>query len=228
MASAATFFVVLPSTSSGTLGYLWPDATYPASFEVITSNIDFGTFLGKIPRSVTVYWETGGGTASVDVAYSTNDSPTFTSLATGVNSGEETKISPPAEGTTYRSFAIKITLNKGSGGSPGLNRIKRVYVKAIPITASASGTLPTIVLRQRTYRLGLIGVDGKGHVIFRNGEENAKDGKEQMQDIETANNKTAPITVEDTLGSYTAIIDKINAIQIRKDEWIAEVTCREV
>ena len=223
IASCSEFFLVVPSTSAGTTGYQWGISTTPnSSGEIDTPFIDFNSTLRKLHRGITVEFEDDPSelTSSIDIKYAFDGSNTYTTLQSDASPGVEYKIPGPSEGTTYDSVSVRVVLNKGSGGALIGPRLKRIKVRSIPVGRNS--------LAKRVYRIQLIGKDGEGHVLFYNGETAWKDGKQMHADLRTAASKTMYFAVTDTMGSYNAVIEEMKVVQIRKDEFIAEITFREV
>lgn len=212
-----TFALIIPNSSSGTSGTFYGGTSYSSSGEVESSRIDFGNSLNKLIRGITVFYRSGGGSSTFDLEYQADDGG-WVSVQTGLTSGLEYKIAAPTEGTTHKYVQYKVKFNLGSGDG-SLMALRKVLLRGIPIKPSYA---------QRIYHIMLIGKDGEGHQEFYNGEKNPKDGKQQHQDLQTAAQKTQFFSVTDTMGTYSGIIEKINVLQVRKDEFIAEVTTREV
>lgn len=225
VAAANSHILIVPNTSTGTAGYVWGISVNPNSTgEADTSIIDFNSSLKKIPRGVTVIFDEDPteNNSSIDIKYAVNGETNFTTLQTDAASGTEYTITPPAEGTTYHSFQIRTVLNKGGGGALIGPKLKRIKLRAMPVASAINS------FSSRVYRIQLLGKDGEGHVLFHNGELNPKDGKQMHADLRTATTKTAPISVTDTMGTYVGIIEKLNVIAVRKDEFVAEVSFKEV
>lgn len=212
-----SFVVVVPNSTSGTTGFLWPSSTGATVSEIDSSVIDFDSSLKKIVRGIRIFFNSGGGSSTVDLSYSL-DEGAWVSLQTGVVSGVEYPLTTPAEGTTYHSIKVRVTLNRGSGDIT-LLRLKRLLVRAIPVQP---------VYRLRTYNIQLIGKDGKGEATLKNGEPNPLDGKEMLTNLQASAAKTSPFSIIDYLGSFTGVIQEWTAIVVRTEEWAARVTVREV
>jgi hypothetical protein len=203
-------------TRNGTAGLGWDGSdTVASSGSVTTSLIDFDSSLTKAFRGITVEWDddpTDSG-ATVDISYRVGDvDGSYTSLQTSAVSG--TEYNP---NTTGKSISVKVTLNKsGSTYGPTLKRIK---IRAVPLRDS---------FRDHTYMLNLAGRDGEGHLALRDGSQHNKDGEDMLADLRASAAATSPITVIDETGSFSAVIDKLEAIAVKPRQYIARVRVRGV
>jgi hypothetical protein len=225
LAAANTFFIV--GTTGSTLGTLYPISTdvVATSAEVTTSLIDFDTSLRKVFRGVRVEYDAGttGNGGTVDISYRFNDvaeGGSYTSLQTGAVSGTEYVFPTPAEGTTYQSVSVKVTLNKGTCTTDG-PKLKRVKVRAVPVE-------PTF--KRRRYVVSLGGIDGESPIQLRDGSYHAKDGKDMYTDLVSLIASTAPQTIIDEYGTYTGVLegDKCEFRRTKSQQSVAVITAREV
>jgi hypothetical protein len=180
--------------------------------------IDFESSLTKLFRGVIVEWEaaTTGDGGSVDISYQVGGlDGSYTSLQTSAVSGTEYTLS----GVTGRSISIKVTLNKST--STAGPKLKRVYVRAVPLQQQ---------YRRGAYRIDCSGRDGHGHVQFNDGSQSVKDGQDMLNDLKTSATSTTPISITDTLGTYTGVVelDSFAASEVRPEEYVVEFRAREV
>lgn len=219
-------FALMMDTS--TTGRVWgPIGTngYSTTAEVDSVRIDFGVSVPKILRGITVIFDSVLN-GSVDIKAST-DGGSYVTVQNNATSGVEYRFSTGSmiEGDFHKLVQVRIVLNRGNNGPTFLTpTLKRIMVRGMVVRATASGS----AFKQRVYRLQLTGKDGEGHIEFYNGEKNPKDGKDMHTDLQTAATKTLPFSITDTMGTYTGIIEKLVVYVARKDEFIAEVTTREV
>lgn len=215
-AATAKMFVQVRASATG---FLFPSSTVASSGTVTSSLVDFDSSLTKVGRGIKVDWEhvSGETGATVDIAYRVGDvDGSYTSLQAGATSGTEYNLS----GVTGRSISVRVTLNKGSSTSGPV--LKRVYVRAAPLQQT---------FKRRTYVLNCTGKDGESHVLFNDGSEHPKDGKQQVTDLQTAATATTPFSVTDELGTTANVLiepDGFKIHRVRPEEYIVQVTCREV
>lgn len=218
IAGAASFFVVLDG-SSLTSGAVYPNKDDNASVaEVDSSLFDFDSSLPKIIRGVRADFE-ATGTGTVDLSYRLNDlTSSYTSLQTNITSGQEYKITAPAEGTTHRSVSVRATLNRGATTTSQV-KLKRLYVRAMHVQ-------PRYKLRR--YCVQLSGRDGSGAVLDRSGAPLPKDGADLYDDLETLAGRTAPQTITDESGSFSGVVQEVEYHRLKSEVGFAMVTVREV
>lgn len=222
LTSASTFYI---NASTGTTaGILWPASSGAAetTSAVFSSLIDFDTSLRKIFRGVRVEFDaaTDGNGGSVDISYRYDELTTdltYTTLQTGAVSGTEYKISPPAEGTNYRAISVKVALNKGTSTNGPV--LRRVQVRAVPVTTA---------FKQRTYVFNCTGRDGDSPVILRDGSTHSLDGLTMATNLQTAAGRSSPFTIIDHLGTYTGVVEDLNMVEVRPEEYVVTVKAREV
>jgi hypothetical protein len=82
------------------------------------------------------------------------------------------------------------------------------------------------------YVLNLGGINGKSHVLLRDGTYHPKSGREQADNLILSVKATSPITITDTFGTYTAMLIpetfKLNLDHPGDGTFIATVLAREV
>lgn len=220
LATAGSFFMSVGIGSTNGFVYPVQSGAAPSSAFIRTSLIDFDTSLRKVFRGVRVEWDSNhaGGGGTVDLAYRYDDlDGAYTTIATGVTSGVETNFNVPSEGTTFQSISIQVKLNKG--GSTTGPKIKRISVRAIPYQP---------VFKRRQYTILLSGRDGDSPLTDRTGQPFPLDGKDMLTNLQTASARTAPFTIADHFGSYTGIIEKMEATEYKQEQWTVSVICREV
>lgn len=174
-------------------GYLFPSTTRPSSGTVTTSLFDFDSSLDKRVRGVKLDFiaATDGNGGSVDVAYQLNSlDGSYTSLATGVTAGTEIAIDQ-----TCRSISLQITLNKGT--STLGPQLKRIYIRAAPILDKR---------KKREYVFDCTGTSKQPQKL-RDGTRHPKSGRDQINDLNTAADLTAPFSITDRFGTFTGLID---------------------
>jgi hypothetical protein len=222
LVSCGTFIFYVPTLGSGVTQTIWGGSgTFASVAEIDSSWIDLGVAAPKHLRGVTVDFVVDGGT-TVDLLVSYDDNPTYTSIQTTITSGQEYKIDPPAEGTAYKSFSARIKLNRGVS-SPTTIKLKRVTFRSILINTGVNSQRG-----MRIYRLALTGRDGDNPLRYSNGEVSPTDGKGLHQALQATAAKTTYVTITDVMGTYSGVIDSLKVYQIRKAEFVAEVTVREV
>jgi hypothetical protein len=223
LSSTGSFLV--QATVQGTAGKLYPASSDAAESAATVSHslIDFDTSLRKIFRSVKVEFDAApdGNGGSVDIAYRFNDLAvfTFTTLHAGITSGTEYFFPEVAEGTTYQSVSIKITLNKDSSSNGP--KLKRVSVRGLPV-------LPAY--KKRTYVLLLGGRDGDSPVKLRDNTLHPLDGKDMATNLQTATGRTSPFSITDSLDTFTGRVeeDGLQMVEYKPQQWIAKISVREV
>jgi hypothetical protein len=171
--------------------------------------------LTKRFRSIEVEFDaaTDGNGGSVDISYRTGDvDGSYTSLVTGATSGSENLLT----NITGKSVSVKVTLNKGTSTlGPTLKRIK---VRAVPVRPP---------FRKDKFVLNCQGRDGN-NIRLRDNSTHTKDGKAMATDLRTAATTTNPITIIDTFGSYTGVIESLELIEVQPEEFLAIGSFREV
>lgn len=218
---ASTFFLVIPNSTTGTDGEIFPHNADNAATGIVDSSlIDFDSSLPKIVRGVRADFEVTD-TGTLDLAYRVNDlEGSYTTLQTGATSGTEYVITTPVEGTTHRSVSVRATLNRGATTTSQV-KLKKIAVRGLPV-------LPAY--KKRTYVLYLGGVDGESPVKLRDGTHQSLDGKQMALNLQTAAGRTSPFTITDQLGSFTGRIDEggLEMIEVKPEVWVARVRVREV
>lgn len=209
--------LVLHTRNQAASYYFAASNAKPSSTTITTSLFDFDSSLDKHFRAVKIEYDEGsdGDGGSVDVAYRLDDlDGAYTTVFAGVTSGTEYGIN--ANG---RAVSIKVTLNKGTSTHGPV--LKRIYVRAAPVQFQ---------FKRRTYALALTGRDGEGMVTLRDQTKHQKDGLEMAQDLNAAATTTTPIPIGDRFGSFNGIIemDGFQLVEVRPDEFIAQVRVREV
>jgi hypothetical protein len=192
MASSPLFVL---HTRDTTTGYYFPGPV-PSSGYVISSLIDFESSLTKIFRGATVEFDpaSDGNGGSIDIAYQLNSlTGAWTSLATGVTSGQE--VTFPA-GTSGHSVALKVTLNKGTSTNGPI--LKAMNVRGAPV-------MP--IYPRGEYILDCTGTVEQ-QTRLRDDSFHPLTGQQQVQNLITARNSTTPITITDKVnGTFTGFVD---------------------
>jgi hypothetical protein len=192
----------------------WPTNAYAATGTLDTSLYDFGSPLAKRFHSVEVEFDAatgGGGSVSVSYQLETTEG-SWTSL------GVVTTGTPVAISQVGRSIAIRLTIAKGTTGTPA---VRKVTLRALPYQA---------LQRSETYVLNLSGRDGTRPLVLRNGATHTKDGLDMATDLRTAAASNAPISITDEFGTFNGYIDAsaLEFRRIRSQEYVAVVKIREV
>lgn len=202
-----------------TTAYYFPHTTsYSTSGTVISSLVDFDSSLPKQFRGVKLEWDAAsdGNGGSVDIAYQVDSvTGSWTSLQTGAVSGTEYTFS----NISGHAIAIKATLNKGT--STAGPTLKALNLRAVP-------TLQSYKLRE--YILDLSGRNGSQPVIANDDSTHPLEGLAMATNLNATIAATAPFTVIDRFGSFTAVCepDQCELIEIGPEEYIARVRVRGV
>lgn len=186
---------------------------------VTSSMIDFDNSLTKIFRGVKAEF-TGSGTVSISYSVNTLDG-TYTGLTSSATSGTEVLF---PSNTTGIGVSLKFTLTPSGNNSPLL---KRFYLRAVPVQQS---------FKTRQYVLDLTGRFDRGEennpVRLRDGTDSTLTGAQMAANLNTAIASTAPVSITDRFGTYTAVFEQGAGVsdlqEVRPDEFIAVVTPREV
>ena len=200
----------------------YPNLATKASTATVTSSlIDFDSSLNKIFRGVKVEFDsaTDGNGGSVDISYRVGDvDGSYTSLQTGAVSGTEYTLS----GVTGRSISIKITLNKGTSTLGPV--LKRMYVRGVPVPQA---------FRLEQYVLNCTGRSESGvndphYLELRDGTVHNLDGLQMATNLRTAYTAGTTISITDKFGTFTGVVEQLKLTEIRPNEFVSEVTVREV
>lgn len=223
------FGVVMAATSEealvargSTSSYLYTGTGARATSATITSSLaDFNSSLTKVFRGVKVEFDSAsdGNGGSVDIAYRVGDvDGSYTTLQTGATSGTEYNLSS----ISGRSISIKVTLNKGtSTGGPAL---KRIYVRAVPVQST---------FRFEKYVLNCTGraepgVNDPQYIELHDGSTHNLDGLEMATNLRSSYTLGTTISITDKFGTFTGIIEELKLTETRPNEFVSEVTVREV
>ena len=202
-------------TRNSTTAYQYPNASSFATTSTVTTSLaDFNSSLDKYFKAVVVDCDISAG-STVDVAYRLNDlDGAFTTIQAGIASGTEYAINQAG-----RSIAIKVTMNKGSATTSP--KIKRIYVR---------GIVKQGVFRRQTYVLGCGGRDGQHHSQLVDGTFHPLDGLAQAIALRASITGSAPFTVTDEFGTYTAVAEaeRTSIRRVGNQEYIVTVTLRSV
>jgi hypothetical protein len=186
--------LVVRGTSTGTR-YLASEAASAASIQ--TSLFDFDSSLIKVVRGAMVDFAkaSDGDGGSVDLYYTTDDvSSSFTSIASGITAGTEYPLTGAA--SSCHSISLLTVLNKGTSTNGPV--LKRTYVRAAPVLQQ---------FRRREYVIDCNGDGGQEARELRDGTTMAKSGREQVNDLITLAQSTAPFSVTDRFGTFTGLVD---------------------
>lgn len=212
---------VLLTQGGDDVGVFWRSASLVTSGTVTTSLYDFDLSLTKLFRGIKIEYDEGsdGDGGSVDIAYRVGDvDGAYTTLQTGAVSGTEYNLSD----ISGRAISVKLTLNKGTSTNGPI--LKRVYVRAVPAVNNYERFQVT---------LNCTGRERSGHtqayIDRRDGTSHTKTGLEMATDLRTAASSSIPFEVATKFGTITdAIIENLELKEIRPEEFVAQVTIREV
>jgi hypothetical protein len=221
-AMATNYFGQVFHVQEGTTAQelLFDISSYPSTYVVYSSLIDFDTALPKYVKGITVDWS---GTGTMDIAYQLNDlDGAWTNLQTGAVAGTEYAVNQ-----TARQIAVRITGNVNAG-QPVL---KRLYVRAVPILQT---------FRARTYNLDLTNTPNN-QTLLQDGSIQPLTGHEQATNLITAITSATPISITDRFGTYTAVLEpgQCNVLELHSDsggggkpansgQFVATIVAREV
>lgn len=197
-------------------GQLLPSDTTATGGFITHSLIDYDSSLEKMFRGITVDFDEDidGDGGSVDIAYRLSDAEgEYTDLQADAVSGTEYVL----VGVNGRSLSVKVTLNKGS--STNGPTLKRVYVRAVPKVNT---------FHRARFILNCTGKDGESPVVLRDSSLETRDGQDMVDDLHMAVEAESPFDVTDKFGTRTSIVEAAEFIEIRPNEYVADVTVREV
>lgn len=197
-------------------GHFFPSGSTATGGGVTSPLLDFDSSLDKLFRGIKVDFDDAedGDGGSIDISYRVNDvDGDYTDLQLDATSGTEYTLTD----ISGRSISVKITLNKGTSTLGPV--VKRIYVRAVPTTNS---------YKRRRYTLNCTGRDHDSTILVRDKTSHTKDGLEMATDLETAAEATTPFTIADKLGSFTGIVEELELIEVRPEEFVARVLVREV
>lgn len=217
LATSNKYVLLTQASTAGIL--LYSSTSIATTGTLLTSLVDFDSSLTKLFRGVIVDFVpgTGGNTGSVDVSYQVDSvSGVYTSLQTGVTSGQEYQFSGAVTG---RAISIKVTLNKGTSAEGPT--IKRVYVRAAPTLTK---------FRTGEYVIDCTGILGKTPVQLRNGNSHPLSGQAMVDGLVTDSTSGTPVSITDRLGTFTGIVelDNLDIIELRPKEYFVHFQVREV
>jgi hypothetical protein len=210
------FFLMTRPSDKATFRY--PDVSTVATSATVSSSLfAFDSSLAKLFRGVIIDADIPAG-ATVDIKYQLDSvDGSYTSLATAVASGTE-NLFPSA--TSGRSISIQVMLKKGS--STVGPTLKRVFVRAVPVLSS---------YRINEYILDLGGDATTGATLKRRDlSDHNLTGETMRANLVAAIQATAPISVTDRTGTFTAVLEPANCEfdQTRPGQWYARIRVREV
>lgn len=199
---------------------------YPHNASVVTTGtvtsslFDFDSSLEKFFRGIKVDYDEAidGDGGSADIAYRINDlTSTYTTLQVGAVSGTEYTLGSVGAEIAGRSISVRITLNKGTSTLGPV--LKRIYVRAAPRVNSFHRSKAT---------LNLAGRNGDDHVMLRDESLEPLDGLELAHKLKDFTQVDGLLNITDKFGTRVSTIESLEMVEVRPEEFVANLVFRQV